>query len=144
MGISTLAVLAALAFWTPYNDGQRLPCSAHDVMVYPTGQPLAEVPANSLGYAPLFGQRTCAIAVSDDLYHRSDADQCRILAHEWGHAWFGLDHSSDPANVMAVDPPVPGACRPSDWWGGRQAAKRPAKRRSSKPTASGRKRPRSR
>jgi hypothetical protein len=105
--IGALAVTLALAFWAPYNGGVP-PCQGQlSIQAYAdTGQ---GVPAGSLGYAYL--NSGCTIYLNTKVYRQPYMQQCEVIAHEIGHSYFGLGHSSDPKNIMwpYMDSP-PRAC----------------------------------
>lgn len=96
--ISAAAIAAALAFWSPYNAiNAPLPCSAQNVHEFATPPP--EVPPDAAGYAFL-GPGRCDVWIHSDAERANPQFVCAVLAHEWGHAFFGLRHSEDPSNIM--------------------------------------------
>lgn len=105
--ISPLAITLALAFWTPYHGGQPIPCTADDVTVISVQAMPDGRPADGWAYR---GPGRCAINIYAGVGDRPIGEQCSILAHEWGHAWFDLPDSNNPNNVMTQSYIVPAAC----------------------------------
>lgn len=110
--ISAAVIAAALAFWAPYNGGQA-PCggelTVHDgdpAMVAGDGWPVD-------AYAPVM-LGGCIVFVNRRYFNlQPPTQQCATLAHEIGHAFFALEHSADPANIMwpsTATRPIPPAC----------------------------------
>lgn len=111
--ISAVAVSLALAFWTPYNDGQPV-CpdgvSIHHVTFYGTA---GSVPG--LAYTLRENGQlvpNCNVYIDPTFQHLRRPMQCAFVARALGAAWFGLPASSDRRNVMyGRGWVVPGACR---------------------------------
>ena len=117
--VSPRVLATAQAFWAQYNQG-RSPCSSVNVtyfdgQVLATGEPLHDGEA-SIGYpiASFDGLpvgQPCDLRFSRQLGGRPLAYQCGVAAHEIGHAGMGLEHTSDPGNVMFKYTVVPRFCR---------------------------------
>jgi hypothetical protein len=110
--LSQAAIILALAFWQPYSTTPVCPdgVSVHDVPAYGTA---ASVPG------PAYTRRdngeltsNCDIYVTAEWLRQPRAVQCAFVARALGTSWFGLDASSDRANVMYSRRfVVPGACQ---------------------------------
>lgn len=109
--IAPLAVTLALAFWAPYSPQPVCPDGVviHVVADIHASAPVA-LPATAVAWTWIGGG--CVLWVDRAVERWSIADQCAIVAHEIGHGALGLDHSADPANIMAPDVPTPAACVP--------------------------------
>lgn len=106
--ISLTAIALALAFWTPYNGGQPIPCTAANVHPVPVQATPDGRPADGYAYRGVGG---CDIYIYVGVGDYPIDLQCSILAHEWGHAFFDLDESNDPNNVMTQSYIIPRACQ---------------------------------
>lgn len=98
-----LAISLAIAFWTPYTTEPICPQGVHVIRMtpgksyaYPWGEKVL-LPKDVIGYSAI-GDRSCYIWVSRYLWDRET--MYRVIAHELGHNWFGLEHSPDKTNIM--------------------------------------------
>jgi hypothetical protein len=101
--IAALAVSLALAFWSPYHGGPVCP-NGVQVQYYQGDRSQA-------GWSYI-GTDDCVINVNQWVTQETIPFQCAVVAHELGHNVFGLEHSSDPNNVMYPYVVTPGACYP--------------------------------
>jgi hypothetical protein len=116
--ISPIAVSLALAFWAPMSPpGGACP---DGVVIHERAAPPMQVVVhdrttglNSLAWTYI-GTGTCELWTTRQLERATVPRQCQSVAHEIGHARFGLDHSSAPNNIMyPVMGAIPGICFPS-------------------------------
>lgn len=114
--ISPAVIVAALAFWAPYNGGQA-PCAAGELQLRDAAPLVIAMQAAAgmrvAAYAPL-GLGGCEIYVNWPAFTRLGPEvQCAVIAHELGHAFFGLEHTADRSNIMWEDTftrPIPPVC----------------------------------
>lgn len=112
--ISPVVIAAALSFWAPYNGGQ-IPCAQgiNIQEVLPSMITQEAQPGRTLyGYA--YYGHSCNIYLNTKPFLRlPEKDQCFVISHEIGHAYFALRHSNDPTNVMyAAKENIPSNCLP--------------------------------
>lgn len=107
--ISAAAITLALAFWAPYNHGEPVCPDGVQVEMFQPGQ---GPNMGASGYAEL--GNGCSIHLSTDLLEQPARVQCAAVAHELGHAFFGLLDNATPGNVMnnTAFLVVPGKCDP--------------------------------
>lgn len=101
--MTALAISLAIAFWTPYATEPICPQGVHVIQVtpaksyaYPGGKKTL-MPHDALGMSGM-GAKSCYIWLSK--YVKDTESKFRVIAHEIGHDWFGLDHSQDKTNIM--------------------------------------------
>lgn len=127
--ISAAVITAALAFWAPYNGGEA-PCGGE--LAVHEAQPAAMVDMGGAerltAYAPI-GVGGCVVYVNPPVFNTlAPGRQCATIAHEVGHAFFGLQHVEDRANIMWPDTdtrPIPPICAALDPLRRRAAVRRP-------------------
>lgn len=115
--IAPAVIAAALAFWAPYNDG-KVPCDGHlTINRYAYGEVPAELPVDTPAYARI-GEGCGSVYLRDGIeYGPTPAYLCDVIAHEVGHAVFGLRHTSGRHDVMDADAPAGNAvCDQLAWW----------------------------
>jgi hypothetical protein len=113
---STVAIVLALNFWTPYNGGQN-PCP-NGVQFKPYSVAIANSATAYLGdkrYTPVAysdqGYGSCTISVSPKEARAPYYHQCAVIAHELGHSFFNLVHNEEPWSIMySKELTVPYAC----------------------------------
>ncbi len=125
--ISAAVITAALAFWAPYNGGQA-PCSGQLAVHDADPAVMTAHGWDADAYAPVL-VGGCDVFINWRSFNLETPDQqCATIAHEVGHAFFALSHSSDRTNIMWPDTatrPIPPICAALDPRRRRAAVRRP-------------------
>jgi len=104
--VAPLAIILALAFWAPYSREPVCPLGVQINYFAPGTHG-----KDTQGWSDEITKGNCDFLLSTEIVHSSIPHQCSIIAHELGHRFMGLNHSSDPSNIMYSWVPTPRICR---------------------------------